>query len=307
MYDINFVNRVLKIYFNRKCFKLTVNSISKIYNISKSTIYEWKNNPVNIVDNKRIFNKNLSIFEYDKIIVDHVVENKTIDHDKIYNIVKKKFNKNISRRTVYNVLKRNHITCKKVQTNKYPYSKDKFDKDVNKLRSLIKCRKNRIISVDETSIDFIVPSNYGWSKKGTKCTRKISNKRYRVSMLLAISKNKIVNYHIKEGSFKSDNFNEFMDETVNLNGHYRYFMDNATIHHNRFMDPDIKSKIIYNLPYCPSYNPIEYFFNTFKKEVRRINTNRNNNINQLVALLETKFKKTRFDGYFKKSYDNLKI
>ena len=126
-------------------------------------------------------------------------------------------------------------------------------------------------------------------------------------MLLAISKNKIVNYHIKEGSFKSDNFNEFMDETVNLNGHYRYFMDNATIHHNRFMDPDIKSKIIYNLPYCPSYNPIEYFFNTFKKEVRRINTNRNNNINQLVALLETKFKKTRFDGYFKKSYDNLKI
>ena len=286
---------------------MTVNSISKIYNISKSTIYEWKNNPVNIVDNKRIFNKNLSIFEYDKIIVDHVVENKTIDHDKIYNIVKKKFNKNISRRTVYNVLKRNHITCKKVQTNKYPYSKDKFDKDVNKLRSLIKCRKNRIISVDETSIDFIVPSNYGWSKKGTKCTRKISNKRYRVSMLLAISKNKIVNYHIKEGSFKSDNFNEFMDETVNLNGHYRYFMDNATIHHNRFMDPDIKSKIIYNLPYCPSYNPIEYFFNTFKKEVRRINTNRNNNINQLVALLETKFKKTRFDGYFKKSYDNLKI
>ena len=61
MYDINFVNRVLKIYFNRKYFNLTVNTIAKIYDISKSTIYQWKNNKVNIVDNKRVFNKKTSI------------------------------------------------------------------------------------------------------------------------------------------------------------------------------------------------------------------------------------------------------
>jgi len=238
--------------------------------------------------------KKLLFFDYDEIIIDYVVKNKIINCRKIYSIIKNKFNKNISRRTIYNILKRNNITYKKAQTNKYSYSKDKFNKDVNKVRSLIKCRKNRIISVDETSIDFIVPSNYGWSKKGTKCTFKISNKRYRVSLLLAISKNKIVNYHIKEGSFKSDDFNDFMNETVNLNGHYRYFMDNAKIHHNRFMNPDIKSKIIYNLPYCPSYNPIEYFFNTFKKEFRKVNITENNNIDQLVVLLETKFKNLKY-------------
>jgi transposase len=76
MYDIFFVNRVLK-----------------IYNISGFTIYEWKNIPVNIVE--------------------YVVKNKTINCDKIYDIVKNKFNKNISRRTVYDVLKKNNITYKK--------------------------------------------------------------------------------------------------------------------------------------------------------------------------------------------------
>ena len=191
MYDTYFVNKVLNIYYNRKHFNLTVDTISDIYCISKSTIYEWCNNPIINVNNNRFFNKKPSIFDYDKVIVDYVIENKIVDHNKIYDIIKKKFNKNISRRTIYNVLKRNNITHKKVQTNKYPYSKNKFDKDVNKLRKSIKCRKNRIISVDETSIDFIVPSNYGWSKKGSKCTLKISNKRQRVSLLLAISKNKI--------------------------------------------------------------------------------------------------------------------
>jgi transposase len=61
------------------------------------------------------------------------------------------------------------------------------------------------------------------------------------------------------------------------------------------------------MPYCPAYNPIEYFFNTFKKEVRKINLTETNNTARLVKLLDTKFNKTRFDGYFKKSYENLKI
>jgi transposase len=243
MYNTYFINRVLNIYYNRKHFGLNVDTIADIYAISKTTIYNWRNNPSSQNNNnKRIFDKNPSIFIFDKIIVDYVVKNKIINHAKIFGIIKNKFNKNISRKTIYNVLKRNNITHKKVQTYKYPYSKDKFNKDVDVLRKSIKCRKNRIISVDETSIDFIVPSNYGWSKKGTNCTLNISNKRRRVSLLLAISKNKIVNYHIKEGSFKGVNFNEFMDETVNINGNYKYLMDNARIHHNKLMDPAIKNK-----------------------------------------------------------------
>ena len=148
MYDTYFVNRVLNIYYNRKHFNLNVNTIADIYFISKLTIYNWLNNPTIGNNNERVFNRKSSIFRFDKIIADHVIKNKIIDHNKICNIIKSKFNKNISRKTIYNVSKRNKITHKKVQTYKYPYSKDKFNKNVSVLRKSIKCRKNRIISVD---------------------------------------------------------------------------------------------------------------------------------------------------------------
>ena len=130
MYDTYFVNRVLNIYYNRKHFGLNIDTIADIYAISKSTIYNCRNTPIlTILENnsKRIFDKKPSIFKFDKII----------DYDKIYNIVKNKFNKNISRKTIYNILKKNKITHKKVQTYKYPYSKNKFNKDVNVLRNSI--------------------------------------------------------------------------------------------------------------------------------------------------------------------------
>lgn len=130
---MKFVNKVLKAYYtfynyNRKFLNLTVDTIAKIYDISKSTIYEWRNNDLNIVNNKRVFNKKQSIFEYDKLIVDYIIKNKIINYKKIYDAVKNKYNKKISRRTIYNVLKRNNFTHKTVQTTKYPYSKKKFNK-----------------------------------------------------------------------------------------------------------------------------------------------------------------------------------
>jgi hypothetical protein len=84
---------------------LSVDVIAKIFIFSNSTIYEWRNNHVISYDIIRIFNKKSSIFEYDKLIVDHVIKNKLVNHIKIYNIVKSKFNKNISRRTIYKILK----------------------------------------------------------------------------------------------------------------------------------------------------------------------------------------------------------
>ena len=76
MYDTYFINRVLNIYYNRKHFGLNVDTIADIYAISKTTIYNWRNNPsIQNNNNKRIFDKKPSIFIFDKIIVDYVVKN----------------------------------------------------------------------------------------------------------------------------------------------------------------------------------------------------------------------------------------
>ena len=74
-------------------------------------------------------------------------------------------------------------------------------------------------------VDFIVPSNYEWSKKGIKCTLNILYKRRKVSLFLEISKNKIVNYHIKKGTFKCNAINLIQ------NGYMFYFMNNINVIH----------------------------------------------------------------------------
>lgn len=305
MYSSEFLNSILKTYYNREDLNLKVNTILNIFGIAKSTLYEWIKNKPLIINGKRTFNKKYPLHEYDRLVVNHVIKNKIIDHQKIIDKVKNKYNKTISRNIIYKILKRNNITRKRVQTKKCNYRlQSKYDLQLKHLRKSIKTRKKRIISLDETSIDFIVPCNYGWSKKGTKCTRYISHERYRVSLLIAISMNKIINYHIKEGTFNMYDFNNFMDEIHIDNGYYRYLMDNAKIHHNKMMDDRIRDKIVYNVPYCPEYNPIEYFFNTLKQKVKKLNIN---NISKLQDLLDKNMSKLRFDKYFEKSYSNLKI
>lgn len=249
--------------------------------------------------------KSIPIYKYDKDVIDYVNKNNVINYLEINNDIKNIYGRSISRSCVYKILKRNNITRKRIQTKKHNY---KLQNDYNNrlvyLRKAIKKRKKRIISIDETSIDFIIPLNYGWSKSGIRCIRHISNKRYRVSLLIAISMNRIVNYHIKEGSFNKDSFNDFMNETDENNKYYKYLMDNAKIHHNKTLNHTIKDKIIYNIPYCPEYNPIEYFFNKLKYEIKK---NDINNMNELKLFIDGSISRLRFDNYFKKSYSNLKI
>lgn len=93
------------------------------------------------------------------------------------------------------------------------------------LRDQIKCRKERIISIDETAIQLNNVGRYGWSQKGERCVihKGHKNKGVRFSLLFALSKKKIVGYVIKEGTIKGVDFNEFMKRIDVENGKYKYF------------------------------------------------------------------------------------
>lgn len=93
MYSSKFVNSVLKTYYNRKTLNLTVNTIINIFSIANSTLYEWIKNKPLIIDGKRVFNKTYPLNEYDKVVVNHVIKNKIINHQKIIDKVKNKYNK----------------------------------------------------------------------------------------------------------------------------------------------------------------------------------------------------------------------
>lgn len=89
-------------------------------------------------------------------------------------------------------------------------------------------------------------------------------------------------------------------------------MDNACIHHYtglkaHMQDNNIQNKIIYNIPYCSQYNPIEYVNNTIKNALKRSDVCINNE-KELEKFLNDYFnckKNVDFNEYFKKSFSNL--
>jgi hypothetical protein len=110
----------------------------------------------------------------------------------------------ISKQTIYNILKEKKITRKIVQVNKYPHSNARYKRELERLCKGIRCRKNRIISIDEAAIQLDTIRRYGWSEKWKRCIIKKAHKNKGVifSLLFGISKNKIIGYEIKVGHLK---------------------------------------------------------------------------------------------------------
>lgn len=101
-----------------------------------------------------------------------------------------------------------------MQKIKYKIDAEKYKLDVLNLKNSIKNIRKNIISIDETSIELGSRPNYGWSEKGKICEFKTTSKRKRYSLILAISKTKVIGYKILDGTFKTDNFNLFIKENV---------------------------------------------------------------------------------------------
>lgn len=163
MYSLDFIHVVIKTYHMRTSLNFTVAQIVSFYNISKQSIYNWLNNNLLISGNKRLFNR--STKPSHKLHISYVTNYvKKFPQFSIKTLLKNLiflFGFAVSRQTICNILKRNNITRKRVQINKYPHSVDKYESCLNQLRSQLKSRKNRIISIDETGINLNSPSNYG--------------------------------------------------------------------------------------------------------------------------------------------------
>ena len=133
VYNNKYKQQVLKIYYNRNNnkFKINIEQILYIYNIARSTLYEWiknKNDIMNDVKKKRkkIYKKlNDNIVQY---ICNYIDEYKQFKIKKLKKYIQKKFKISISRQSIYNVLKNNNYTYKKIKENYYPYNNEKLKK-----------------------------------------------------------------------------------------------------------------------------------------------------------------------------------
>ena len=313
MYSKDFIEIVIKSYNKRDHLKMTVNQLSDFYNISKQSIYNWLNRKYKVSNNKRIYVKNKITCKYDNkyilYLLDYVAKNPQFNIKHLIQQLNILFDIKISKQTIYMILKKNNITRKRIQINKYPHSNERYNSELIKLRKIIKCRKNRIISIDETSIQLNDIGNYGWSDKNIRCIVKKGhrNKGVRFSLLFGISRHKIINYVVKEGTINAIDFNNYMMSIDNINGKYKYLLDNAVIHRAKIIDKNIKKKIIYNIPYSPQYNPIELVNNELKRQIKSQNIYNKNELDKFLELFIKKYNKIGYKRFFDKSYSLLGI
>ena len=281
MYPKYVIFIALRLYSFRHFHNHKIDHILFILNIARSTLYQWIKfyssdpsftDPLFIHNNQRqiknVIRKHKISDTCKHYIINYMANNPTFNMKKLRKNVSDIFLINVSKSTIYRLFKSLNLTYKTVTTNKYNKSNIILEEQKQNLQQQITNVRKNIISLDETSIELGLRQTKGWSKKGTKCVRSLTVKRQRYSLCLAINKTKIIGYELIKGSFNGESFNTFITQKIFPKSKKASFlMDNARIHHYHKFVSQIKEhnkNIIYNIPYCPQFNPIEYVFNVLK-------------------------------------------
>ena len=276
-------------------------NIPKIFQISRSTYYHWKKyspkqRKVKITPNIKCF------------IRTYVINKINFDYKKLINIIQRKFYIQISKSSVYNILKQMKITKKKIQKKLNPLKKIKTNQLLKEFKQQIKnTDQNDIIAIDETSIDTHISSDFGWAPYGHRIHKIYKNRRIRYTLICAVSNRQIIHYKMIKNSANKNTFLDFIKTTIQKfkkNKSIKLLMDNARIHHAKILKKYLSTiesvNIIYNIPYMPKYNPIENVFNEFKMNIKKYKIT-NKNIFKKVDLALKKVKLKNLSKYFKTS------
>lgn len=314
-YSYDLKNKIIQLHLQHN---YSVLNLSNLFNISKSSIYNWITlyNSNNLLINKKNYIKNNSIFRniiIRSIIKIYISNDSNFMYHKLISFIYDKTFIHVSKSTLYDIIHDLNFTKKIVKLKKYHISKNKTINNISHLQNKIKpINQNNIISIDEISFDTNIINNKAWSLKGNIITKNIKSTYKRITVICAITNNKILHYHIIKNSSDSNIFLNFISNMFNkldnINQYY-LLLDNASIHHSKIFQKYINDNhinVIYNVPYSPEFNPIELMFSKLKKLVKEFNNNFE--LNYLTNNIISSFNhitSSNLFNYFKHSFNIL--
>lgn len=104
----------------------------------------------------------------------------------------------------------------------------------------------------------------GYAPRGKTPVLSIPTRRYKLSMISAISPRGEVSFRIVEGSINAERFKEFLAALIEGASRKVYLVvDNLRAHHARLVrewlaDKTDRIELVFLLLYAPKYNPDEY-------------------------------------------------
>ncbi|MCJ7636344.1 MAG: IS630 family transposase [Nitrososphaeraceae archaeon] len=274
--------RVCEYYFEYKNNK-RISEILNIFNISNGTLYNWVNNYTEgkLNEKKSYLKKSMFTPEIKCYIRSYILKYSNFYYKNLIKAVKRKYSIEMSKTSLYDTIHKLNITRKKYKQRIIP-NKNKHKTMIKQFKNKIrKISEDDIICIDETSINTHIHSNYGWGMKGTKIFKIHKKSRITYTVISAISNESIIHNEIIKGSSNAKSFKQFIIKVLEKINKPKYLlMDNARIHHSKILKDYITatdSQIIYNVPYCPEYNPIEMIFSKVKRIIGSKN-NRNETV-----------------------------
>lgn len=291
IYEKNILTKTKNFYTN---IAKEINKNNNI-DVSRHSISNWINNKINL-ENRTLRDllktKNLSL---NLIFKDKNTKIKQINYKITKEYIKKfpfstveeikvfiynNFNIKVSNNTITKLFKILNLTRKKV---KFHIIKDleylkKLEKErvifIDKIKNLY---FNKIIFIDESGFN-VSATDKGLSVKGEKINIPKKNlKSKNLSLLMAITKDEILNYDIYESSINKQSFYDFIKKIItNLKEDgYTFVFDNVSFHKNKevlSLITDSNNNYLFTPPYSPNLNPIENTFgiikSIYKKELK---------------------------------------
>jgi len=267
-----------KIYSINKLKLTTINKIKSYINNKNNSRIGYKSIAFILKQNKLQCENYKINKDIEKYIIDIITENKLIIIKDIVKKINKKFNIILSESSVYNVLKKNKITYKKVKVKTNPYTEEEQKEKILGVKGVLQFLDiDNIASYDEISA---ITNKYpirGWCKKGEECIINNKNTLYgkRFTIGVTVDTQKLINFKIVEGGMKTDTFIDLLkdyQDNYNNKNEKTLFLDNASVHHTKKFKAfakETKIHALFNVPYNSEKNPIEYVFSLLRKVLEK--------------------------------------
>lgn len=288
---------------------ISMEKTCKIFECNYKSLYRWIKR-YNIDGNIKRKQTN----EITKYVLLLVKKNVNITLWEIVNLIKKKFNIDLTDHSVFRILKKNKITRKRLRNKYYPEKRKGQEKqDLQTFyKTLKKYNYKKTISIDETSIYLNMTLTYGRSKSGTRVIKKTTKypfKKY--NLIVAIAYNKVIGWTLYEhlkGGIKKEQQIEFYNKYINKKyKNYLLLYDNASPHKSLLLRQLIKdsgNNLLYTVSYHPETNPIEEFFSQLKHYIRKRSPQDYKEIRKEIKdIIKNKIKKQHLENYFKHSFN----
>ena len=215
------------------------------------------------------------------------------------------------------VLRDNNKTRKITKHQHFPATR--YGVEVNKQQELDKFYNevskypiDKIICLDETSIQSVMMLEYSRCQLGQKCIMKTDDNYVfrKFTLLVAINNSGCIGSKLyQQGGMTKERFVDFLQEHVfSKYKNNLIILDNAGSHNNQFVKDTIinsGNKYLFSIPYTPATNsPIENYFNQIKHYLK-LNKKvlKYDELNEEIKNAIKMVKKENYKNYFDNAYN----